>query len=308
MTPEHENATPISNGIEKPQVDSTDDRNKASRLPRWTREETIVLIQGKKIAENRATKSRSPPDHLEPKWDWISSYCKRHGVYRKPNQCRKRWGNLLTDFKKIKTWDSRIKEESESFWMMRNDGRRDKKLPGFFDREVYDVLDGKILPEEVITMELITEMEDGKNGGMEIEEDEEDEEVEEIGGVPEEIIGTESPTKTVITPMPISFSGKQYQPVFQDYSDQGTTKGKQPGSNPRGSKRRKFSVDECEDTEPEERLIKILERNGNMLNAQLETQNMNCQLDRDQRKDHTNSLVASLDKIADALVKIADKL
>lgn len=45
-----------------------------------------------------------------------------------------------------------------------------------------------------------------------------------------------------------------------------------------------------------------------MLNAQLEAQNMTCQLDRDQQKDHNENLVSALNKITDALTKIADKL
>lgn len=45
-----------------------------------------------------------------------------------------------------------------------------------------------------------------------------------------------------------------------------------------------------------------------MLSAQLEAQNINFQLDREQRKDHAIHLVAVLDKLADALGRIADKL
>lgn len=54
--------------------------------------------------------------------------------------------------------------------------------------------------------------------------------------------------------------------------------------------------------------MEILERNGRMLSAQLEAQNTNFQLDREQRKDHMDSLVAVLDKVAGALGRIADKL
>lgn len=130
-----------------PSTDSgADDSNKVPRLPRWTRQEILVLIQGKKVAENRIRRGRTGGLELgsaqvEPKWASVSSYCKRHGVNRGPVQCRKRWSNLAGDFKKIKDWESRIKEETESFWVMRNDLRREKKLPGFFDREVYDILD-----------------------------------------------------------------------------------------------------------------------------------------------------------------------
>ncbi|GKB52943.1 histone-lysine N-methyltransferase, H3 lysine-9 specific SUVH4 isoform X1, partial [Tanacetum coccineum] len=125
--------------------------SKAPRLPRWTRQELLVLIQGKRVAENRVRRGRSAvmafgasSAQVEPKWSSVSSYCKRHGVNRGPVQCRKRWSNLAGDFKKIKEWESQIssKKEVESFWVMRNDLRRERKLPGFFDREVYDILDG----------------------------------------------------------------------------------------------------------------------------------------------------------------------
>lgn len=124
-----------------------DDGSRAPRLPRWTRQEILVLIQGKKVAESRVRRGRAGglafgSAQIEPKWASVSSYCKRHGVNRGPVQCRKRWSNLAGDYKKIKEWESQIREESESFWVMRNDVRREKRLPGFFDREVYDMLDG----------------------------------------------------------------------------------------------------------------------------------------------------------------------
>lgn len=125
-----------------------DEANRVARLPRWTRQEILVLIQGKRVAENRVRRGRmSGPafgsgQAVEPKWASVSSYCKRHGVNRGPVQCRKRWSNLAGDFKKIKEWETgREAEATESFWVMRNDLRREKKLPGFFDREVYDILD-----------------------------------------------------------------------------------------------------------------------------------------------------------------------
>lgn len=55
-------------------------------------------------------------------------------------------------------------------------------------------------------------------------------------------------------------------------------------------------------------LIDVLERNGKMLTAQLEAQNTNFQLDREQRRNNADGLVAVLNKLADALGKIADKL
>ena len=131
------------------QVDNGGEKAKTTRHPRWTREETIFLIEGKKAVENGGKQvsgngSSLGSDHLESKWDMVSSFCQQLGVNRTPVQCQKRWGNILSDFRKIKKWESNIKEEAESFWMMRNDERRERKLPGFFDREVYNVLDRKV--------------------------------------------------------------------------------------------------------------------------------------------------------------------
>ena len=84
----------------------------------------------------------------------------------------------------------------------------------------------------------------------------------------------------------------------------GTTKKQNLGSNTwtrsmsrEGRKKRCLSSDECEDTNL---------RDMNMLKYQLQAQNTNCKLDREQRTDHNDSLVSALNKLTDALVKIAD--
>ncbi|XP_043687034.1 trihelix transcription factor ASR3-like isoform X2 [Telopea speciosissima] len=313
------NATPLSNGL-----DGADDANRPPRLPRWTRQEILVLIQGKKVAENRVRRGRATGSALgssllEPKWASVSSYCKRHGVNRGPVQCRKRWSNLAGDYKKIKEWESQIKEESDSFWVMRNDLRRERKLPGFFDREVYDILDGR---SETDPATVTADVKDSEGLAATAVVAEEEEAVfdssrsaavedglfsdfdqsgqEEVGGSPDkETVATGSPTTTVPAPLPIS----------------GTTNEKQPTVNPEkgstsqeGRKRRRLSTDVGSEATLPDQLIEVLERNSKMLTAQLEAQNINCQLDRNQRKDHADSLVSVLSKLADALGRIADKL
>lgn len=142
-----------------PSNEGGDDGVKIARLPRWTRQEILVLIQGKRVAENRVRRGRAAgmalgSGQMEPKWASVSSYCRRHGVNRGPVQCRKRWSNLAGDYKKIKEWESQIKEETESYWIMRNDVRRERKLPGFFDKEVYDIVDGGVIPPPIPTLAL----------------------------------------------------------------------------------------------------------------------------------------------------------
>ena len=138
---------------------------RAPRLPRWTRQEILVLIEGKRMVEGRGGRggrgrlaaaaaaaasasggeaSAAAAAALEPKWAAVADYCRRHGVERGPMQCRKRWSNLAGDYKKIREWERGLAARKEaSFWAMRNDARRERRLPGFFDREVYDILEGR---------------------------------------------------------------------------------------------------------------------------------------------------------------------
>lgn len=104
--------------------------------------------------------------------------------------------------------------------------------------------------------------------------------------------------------------------ILSSFLSAGTTNEKQPTSNPEGGsashesrKRKRFTTDGDEETiNVQNQLIDILEKNGKLLTAQLEVQNTNFQLEREQRKEHADGLVAVLNKLADALGKIADKL
>ncbi|XP_022771022.1 trihelix transcription factor ASR3-like [Durio zibethinus] len=307
-----ENASCLLDESQEQTFHATDSKTN-TRHVRWTRQETIVLIQAKLAVENRArSRSRSlsifASDQNEPKWDSISSYCKQHGFGREPVQCQKRWSNLLSDFKKIKTWELQMEKEAESFWLMRSDLRRERKLPSLYDREVYDILDGKGFAMAATPLAHVTAMTeiDNSNRGQaaiaaaaaaeEKQENDDEEAEEEIGqGNEKETIAMRSPVKTVNTPSPIS----------------GEAKEKCPGSISRtgsmvqeGLKRRRLSIDGSEDNN----WAKILKRNSNILSSQLEAQNINYQLDRDQRKEQADNLVAALNKLTDAMVRIANKL
>ncbi|KAI4383633.1 hypothetical protein MLD38_009445 [Melastoma candidum] len=322
-----------------------DEVARQARLPRWTRQEILVLIQGKRVAETRSRRVRGASadglGQLEPKWASVSSYCRRHGVNRGPVQCRKRWSNLAGDYKKIKEWDGGAGRES--FWAMRNDVRRERKLPGFFDREVYDILDRgadeRTATEGAPRVDVVISRgeEDAAAGattaaGREEEEEEEraavfdsgraaaaedglfsDGEAEETGDVAREA------SQRAAAAIPIS--EKQYDPISQTSERLGRASQKQPASRPdigsssKDTRKRRRLVAEGEDREEEEptpdlqgRMVDALERNGRLLTTQLESQNRNLQLDRDQRRIQTDGLLSVLNKLADALGRIADKL
>ncbi|KAI7729833.1 hypothetical protein M8C21_029436, partial [Ambrosia artemisiifolia] len=265
--------------------------NKAPRLPRWTRQELLVLIQGKRFAESRVRRGRSAVlAEVEPKWSSVSSYCKSHGVNRGPVQCRKRWSNLAGDFKKIKEWESQInKEEADSFWVMRNDLRRERKLPGFFDREVYDILDAgggdgpssaslalSLAPEVVFDSGRTTDAALFSDKPLISDTENEDQ------GVP--------PPSPSPPPAPV--------PAAE------TSTGAEPRETDRKRKRDDDAAEEEEgeeETSLQKQLIEAMERNGRLLSSQLEIQNVNSQLDREQRKDEANTLFSVLNKLADAM-------
>lgn len=297
--------TPPTNG-------AVSDLNRPPRLPRWTRQEILVLIQGKRVVETRVRRGGGrahqvgggAQHQVEPKWASVAAYCRRHGVNRGPVQCRKRWSNLAGDYKKIKEWESRISDESDSFWVMRNDSRRERRLPGFFDREVYEILDAKI-PDP--NNNNIEEEEDGVNSDMERSKEEEDD---------DDAIEAEGPQKKEEEGEPaLPLLEKECKPTYQECSNRDKKIEHQPTPNLEkgstsyeGQKRRRVSSERGEVTTLQDQLVEIMERNGRTLTSQLEAQNINCQLDRDQRKDHAESLIGVLSKVADALGRIADKL
>ncbi|KAL0357687.1 UNVERIFIED_CONTAM: Trihelix transcription factor A [Sesamum calycinum] len=367
-----------------------DEGSKAARLPRWTRQEILVLIQGKRVAETRVRRGRASgsafgSSQIEPKWASVSSYCKRHGVNRGPVQCRKRWSNLAGDFKKIKEWESKIKEETESFWVMRNDLRRERKLPGFFDREVYDILDGGGGggPEEVVVRRrwkwavgclwlwpllllrrkqrrravkrgsprrclIVGAARQWMMGCSRISSSRVRRKRVEvpvklrrlllriypprlrfqlqrssINQFPKSLlIKSRQHQRTSICFYACCLHHVEYLPfgawlvackVFDLHL--GTNNEKQAGSEAEvrntqeGRKRKRYAVDgEGETTNLQHQLIEALEKNGKLLSSQLEAQNAHLQLDREQRSDHVNSLITVLNKLADALGRIADKL
>ncbi|XP_028057921.1 trihelix transcription factor ASR3-like [Camellia sinensis] len=112
-------------------------------------------------------------------------------------------------------------------------------------------------------------------------------------------------------------SGRVSESALQRISRISATYGTQQTSSPKvgattsheGRKWRRFGADGDEETNTLQcQLIEVLEKNGKILCAQLKAQNTNFQLDREQRKDHTGSLVTVLNKLADALGRIVDKL
>ncbi|KAI3818059.1 hypothetical protein L1987_11861 [Smallanthus sonchifolius] len=104
---------------------------------------------------------------------------------------------------------------------------------------------------------------------------------------------------------PTPISATHNEPSDQGVPPAAAAADKEP--SPEGRERKRKRVD-AEEISLQKQLIEAMERNGRLLSSQLEIQNTNSQLDREQRKDQANSLFAVLNKLADAMVRIADKL
>ncbi|CAA0806843.1 Homeodomain-like superfamily protein [Striga hermonthica] len=313
---------------EKYTINGHDDGQKIPRHPRWSRHETLVLIEGKNIVEAGGREGRksgpiSGPGRVEPKWDAISSYCKLNGAFRGPVQCRKRWSNLLSDFKKVKTWEHGVKdkgEEGESFWTMRSDLRRERRLPGFFDRVVYDVMENGVFNAAhkyqlaLVTVNVDEDNNSTGNGtdGVEEEDEMDDEENNRDDllsdferDVQEEIrrnsgkkkVRVDGKMNGIPSPVPISGNKREQGRNFWEGSE-----------SQEGVKRRRPSSGDSQNTDMDNSLIKSLERTTNLLSAHLEEQKLSRQVEREQQKEQHGSLMAALGKIIDALGNIADKL
>ncbi|KAL5564803.1 hypothetical protein UlMin_027967 [Ulmus minor] len=288
-----------------------------TRLPRWSVRETLVLIEGKRVADITVKSGQKcSSNHLELKWDLVSSYCKRHGVERISVECSKKWENVHVDFRKIKRWEEsvRTKEEVESFSTMRNDTRKAKRLSVSFERKVYDVLDGTTTYQPALTT-IPPDFHSPKGNEVEKEQHETvcgNAQLEHSKQKGKETMVQDSPGDKVTTPAP--GLEKQTHPFCEGCSGQGRMNENPTDSSTRkeyvlqeAQKWRRTSLDTSEPVNWD-RFIRVLERNSNMLNIQLEAQNRNFQLDRDQQKEHHQNLGSALSNLTHALTRIEEKL
>ncbi|KAL2935602.1 Trihelix transcription factor ASR3 [Bienertia sinuspersici] len=339
-----------SNGTQNSVLD-----DKSRRHPRWTRQETLTLIQAKEIIENSPHKGRkinslssSSMENTEPKWVMISTYCKKQGVKRSPAQCRKRWSNLLGDFKKVKSWESKLEDKGDSFWGMRNDLRKENKLPVSFDVEVFKVLEGRengaVGVVSPLPLQAVAAVSEGGDDECCEEEEVAEEEVEEemVNGGEREVLEGKDDVLTDVkdteqkilvlewkeakktadnvaekSPVENFCSSEPYwheslTSLYTDTEMDNATEEPEPGisnwDSQENKKRRRLSTDDRKANCTETQILKVLEENNKLLNAQLDIQNKNFQLDREQRKEIKDALVATLGKLSDVLMKIAEKL
>lgn len=193
--------------------------------------------------------------------------------------------------------------ESGLFFMSNGVGK-DNRLPVCFDRELFDSSDRCLGKNQCCASDIIF-FSDGAEEGLfsGIEHSVRDQAPATSEKDP---IRMESPPMESTTPTPgncdTKFSnGKFTLSPGEEKPTVHTTARR---------KRKRSSIDPSlgETDEFKAQLYSMLESTNRVLTAHVESQNINRQLDRNQRKQHADNLVGVLGKLADALGKIADRL
>ncbi|KAE8669760.1 RAB isoform 1 [Hibiscus syriacus] len=110
------------------------------RKGNWTVNETLVLIEAKKMDdERRMKKSEGKPTEL--RWKWVEDYCWRRGCLRSQNQCNDKWDNLMRDYKKVREYQRRRGESGSDYWEMEKNERKEKILPTNMLRQIFEHLE-----------------------------------------------------------------------------------------------------------------------------------------------------------------------
>uniref|UniRef100_A0A0E0CCG2 Myb-like domain-containing protein n=1 Tax=Oryza meridionalis TaxID=40149 RepID=A0A0E0CCG2_9ORYZ len=283
-----------------------------SRLPRWTRHETLVLLQARRAMEHRGRRSPQP---VRLKWAAVSAYCRRHGVERGPMQCRKRWGNLSWDLKKIVAWEKNLAAAVvsgagdnavaagegegeappppglESFWDMRGEQRRARQLPSSFDREVYDALVGG--HDAAPPSDFGEDLADG-----------DDVDADELPPPPPPLMVM--PISATVSAKRGGAASDKNSTSQHDGGGGGGLKDSEAtyGAGVGGEEGTTTATATATTTSIGRQVIEALERGNRMLGDQLEAQRAAWDAEREQRA----ALLAAVDKLAGAVCRIADKL
>lgn len=125
------------------------DKSREYRKGNWTLDETMVLIQAKKMdCERREQRLKELPRGgssrpQEMRWKWVEDRCWGQGCYRSQNQCSDRWDNLMRDYKKVRAYETSSSVGGNpdlSYWNLEKNDRKERNLPSNVLPEVYAAL------------------------------------------------------------------------------------------------------------------------------------------------------------------------
>ncbi|XP_013584443.1 PREDICTED: uncharacterized protein LOC106293323 isoform X2 [Brassica oleracea var. oleracea] len=177
------------------------------RKGNWTLNETMVLIEAKKMDDERRmrrfiglpaaeqshdSRSSSGNKPAELRWKWIEDFCWRKGCMRSQNQCNDKWDNLMRDYKKVREYERRRVEssfatessssaaaETGTYWTMEKSERKERNLPSNMSPQTYqalfDVVESKTHPSSTAATNVTAAVAaaaasgNGSGGGLQIQ-------------------------------------------------------------------------------------------------------------------------------------------
>ncbi|XP_022847715.1 trihelix transcription factor ASR3-like [Olea europaea var. sylvestris] len=141
------------------------------RKGNWTVAETMVLIEAKKMDDERRLmirhggESSSSGKPGELRWKRVEDYCWKNGCLRSHNQCNDKWDNLMRDFKKVREYQRRVAVAGgdgggeKSYWKIDKNERKEHSLPSNMLPQIFDAL------VQVMERKSQAEMVGGSGGG-----------------------------------------------------------------------------------------------------------------------------------------------
>ncbi|MCO5606439.1 hypothetical protein L7F22_060627 [Adiantum nelumboides] len=111
----------------------------------WAVHELWVLADAKLKLDNLMieAKGKSVVLSLDERWRKVSSWCKDEKVNKSPLQCRDKWENTFSKYKKIRDWDKVVPSGKNSFELMLVDERLEGGFPTTFDMNIYEILESR---------------------------------------------------------------------------------------------------------------------------------------------------------------------
>ncbi|CAM6127947.1 unnamed protein product [Calypogeia fissa] len=297
-------------GTSIPRSDQAGDSgDKRYRNPRWSLHESLILLAAKKKQEDdfgMVPKASVRTTSADERWETISAYCRTQGCDRNAYQCRKRWSALLGDFKRIRDWQ---KISRETYWLMKNEKRKENKLPAIFDHELFANMetwvgkrwgkksdagpDGLVDCSPPANGGLLSDVDHVQDGHMEPDSP--------MGGCQRNTILPPEFGKNLRQEMPSDSTARKKRKRSVNGDTTSDYKGQQLAAV------FKSSVKAMQAALAENTQIQI-RAHQKAIQAQIEAHNLNSELDRIQRKEQGESLVGVLGKLAEAWGKIAEKL
>ncbi|KAF3773068.1 Trihelix transcription factor [Nymphaea thermarum] len=123
------------------------ERGREYRKGNWTLDETLALIEAKKLDDERRLRGGGQGERRQPtelRWKCVENYCWKKGCFRSQNQCNDKWDNLLRDYKKVREYEMRLVQGQgqgqASYWVMDRHERRERNLPSNLLLQIYEAV------------------------------------------------------------------------------------------------------------------------------------------------------------------------